>query len=55
MFTPTGALAAFLQTPEEMINLEFYDLTDILVDMWHDARIPLRKHLIDYIIIFSLQ
>ena len=54
MNTPTGTLAAFLQNPEEMIKFKFYDLTDLLVEMWREARNPLRKHFIDYVIITAI-
>ena len=52
--SPTGELAAFLLDPEKIAGFEFYELTDILVGMWDDARIPLRKSFIDYIIIAAI-
>ena len=52
--TSTGVLAAFLLDSDEMIQFEFYELTDILVSMWADSRIILRKSFIDYIIITAI-
>ena len=52
--TSTGALSAILLNLADMISLEFYELTDILVDMWIDSRIVLRKRFIDFIIITAI-
>ena len=52
--TSSGILAAFLLNPEDMLSYEFYELTDIIVEMWADSRIILRKSFIDYIIITAI-
>ena len=52
--TSTGVLAAFLLDKEEMMRFEFYELTTILVEMWADSRIILRKSFIDYVIITAI-
>ena len=52
--TSSGLLAAFLLDPKDMTCFEFYELTDILVEMWSDSRIILRKSFIDYIIITAI-
>lgn len=52
--TSTGVLTAFLLDPADMVSFSFYELVDILVEMWSDSRIILRKSFIDYIIITSI-
>ena len=52
--TSNGILAAFLLDPQDMICFEFYELTDILVSMWADSRLIMRKSFIDFIIITAI-
>ena len=52
--TSTVALSAFLLNPADMITFEFHELTTILVEMWADSRIVLRKSLIDFVIITAI-
>ena len=52
--SPIGNLTRLLLDAEELNKFDFVDMTDHLVDMWGERQYPLRKSLIDYVIIAAI-
>ena len=52
--SPLGNLTELLLNIEELNKFDFVDMTDLLIDMWSEPQNPLRKSLIDYVIMAAI-
>ena len=52
--SPIGNLTQLLLDINKLTRFDFVDMTDILIDMWSEPQNPLRKSLIDYVIMAAI-
>jgi hypothetical protein len=52
--SPLGNLTELLLDIEAINKFDFVDMTDLLIDMWAEPQNPLRKSLIDYVIMAAI-
>jgi hypothetical protein len=52
--SPIGNLTELLVNIDRLTKFDFVDMTEILIDMWSEPQNPLRKSLIDYVIMAAI-
>ena len=52
--SPIGNLTELLLDIDMLTKFDFVDMTDLLIDMWGEPQNPLRKSLIDYVIMAAI-
>jgi hypothetical protein len=52
--SPLGNLTELLLDSESLNNFDFVDMTTLLIDMWAEPQNPIRKSLIDYVIMAAI-
>ena len=52
--SPLGDLTELLFNIKELNKFDFVDMTDLLISMWAEPQNPVRKNLIDYVIIAAI-